>query len=215
MKGLFHPDSRLMRILITACNLVILNLLWILTSLPIVTMGASNSAMYAVIFQLLDDGSDSVILPYFRAFRANFRQSTLVWIPMALVTAILVIDALYIVNNDVSALLWIPFALVLLVLLAMTSYVFGLIPRFDNELRDILRNSLLIFLMNIFPSLSMILVQAIPLLFFFFLPSFFLRIGILWLGFGVSLFSYVNGSTMLRIFKKYLPKETETADRLN
>ena len=194
-----------MRVLITACNLVILNLLWILTSIPIVTMGASNSALYAVIFQFLDDGSDSVVIPYFKAFRANFKQSTMVWIPMALVIAILVIDAFYITGNDVSPLLWIPFGLVLLVLLALTSYVFGLIPRFENSLRDILRNSLLIFLMNIFPSIAIILVQAVPLLFFFILPSFFLRGGILWLGFGVSLFSYVNGATMLRIFKKYLP----------
>ena len=208
MKNLFHPDSPVMRFLTTLFNLIILNLLWLLTSLPVITVGASSSALFSVLFQYLDQGSDTVLKPYFKAFAVNFKQSTTVWIPILLVSAILSADALYLTNpaNQVSELLWIPFILLLLVLLCVTCYVFGLIARFENTLRDTLRNSVLLFLLNLFPSISIILVQALPLLVFFILPSVFIRGGILWLMLGVSAFAYINASTMLRIFKKHMDK---------
>ena len=89
MKTFFHPDSKAVRFLTVLCNLVILNFLWILTSLPVVTVGASNSAMFAVLFQYLDQGSDAVVKPYFKAFAANFKQSTQVWIHVMLVGVLL------------------------------------------------------------------------------------------------------------------------------
>ena len=209
MKSIFHPDSPVIRFLTTLCNLILLNLLWLLTSLPILTIGAANTALNAVLFQYLDQGSDAVFIPYFKAFASNFKKSTLVWIPMLLIGGILVLDALYITGNEVSGLLWIPFGLVLLVLLAVGTFVFGLLARFENSLRDTLRNSVLLFLLNLLPAISMLLVQAIPVLCFFIFPSIFLRGGILWLLLGVSLFAYINAATTLRIFKKYLPKELD------
>lgn len=214
MKTIFHPDSKVMRFLTILCNLVILNLLWILTSLPVVTVGASNSAMFAVLFQYLDQGSDAVVKPYFKAFSANWGQSTRVWIPMVLVGVLLFLDGWYLTGHagEVSRLMWIPFGLLLAALLATGSYIFGLIPRFRNTTRQLLRNSVLIFLMNPFSSVAIILVQILPLLFFLFWPSMFLRIGILWLMLGVSGFAYINAATMLRIFKKYLPDEEKTPE---
>ena len=209
MKSIFHPDSPVIRFLTTLCNLILLNLLWLLTSLPILTIGAANTALNAVLFQYLDQGSDAVFKPYFKAFASNFKQSTQVWIPMLLIGGILALDALYITGNEVSGLLWIPFGLVLLVLLAVGTFVFGLLARFENSLRDTLRNSVFLFLLNLLPAISMLLVQAIPVLCFFIFPSIFLRGGILWLLLGVSLFAYINAATMLRIFKKFMPKEPE------
>lgn len=207
MKSIFHPDSPVIRFLTTLCNLILLNLLWLLTSLPILTIGAANTALNAVLFQYLDQGSDAVFKPYFKAFASNFKQSTQVWIPMLLIGGILALDALYITGNEVSGLLWIPFGLVLLVLLAVGTFVFGLLARFENSLRDTLRNSVFLFLLNLLPAISMLLVQAIPVLCFFIFPSIFLRGGILWLLLGVSLFAYINAATMLRIFKKFTPTE--------
>lgn len=210
---IFKYDSPVMRVLTRLCNLIFLNVLWLLTAWPIVTIGAANAAMHAVLFQYLDEGSDAVFKPYFKAFAANFKQSTMAWIPMLLVSVILVVDALYLTNaaNEASWLLWIPFALVLTVLLTMTTYVFGLIARFENTLRDTLRNSFLLFLLNLLPSISMVLVTAVPLLVYLIFPDVFLRIGILWLMLGVSGFAYVNAATMLRVFKKHMPKENEDA----
>lgn len=211
MKSIFHPDSPVIRFLTTLCNLILLNLLWLLTSLPIITMGAANTALNAVLFQYLDQYSDVVFKPYFKAFASNFKQSTQVWIPTLLIGGILFLDAWYLTGHagEVSRLLWIPFGLVLLVLMAAITYSFALIARFENTLKGTLCNSVLLFLLNLIPSLCIILVQAIPVLCFFIFPSIFLRGGILWLLLGVSLFAYINTATMLRIFKKFMPKESD------
>ena len=81
MKGTFRFDSPVMQKLALLTNLMLLNLLWLICSLPVLTAGAATTAMDAVIFQYLDGGDDSVIKPFFKAFAANFRQSTLIGIP--------------------------------------------------------------------------------------------------------------------------------------
>ena len=149
-----------------------------------------------------------MIKPYFRSFFSNFKQSTIVWLPMLAVIALLLLDLYYLLTHpEGTAVLWVAFAVVLMVLLAMTTYVFGLIARFQNTLRDTMRNSLLLFFLNFIPSVSMVLVSALPLLVYLFLPQLFMRIGILWLMFGVSVFAYINAFTMLRVFKKHMPAE--------
>lgn len=216
MGNIFKYDSPFMTKLAMVFNLALLNLLWLITSLPIVTMGAANTAVYAVLFRHLTDEGDDIIKPYFKAFASNFKQSTCVWLPMLAVIVILVIDAYYVLTHpDVTWLLWIPFAVVLLVLLALTTYVFGLIARFENTLRDTMRNSFLLFMLNLIPSVSMVLVSAVPLLMYLFATELFFRIGLLWLLYGMSLFAYVNAYTMLRVFKRHMPKEEseETAGK--
>ena len=89
MHQLFDPDSWIMGILSEIADLMIVNVLWILTSIPIFTIGASTTALYAV---AKTPGSkryaSSVVKNYFSAFRRNFRSATLTFlillVPMAL-----------------------------------------------------------------------------------------------------------------------------------
>jgi len=212
MNWFFDMDKPLMRGLSTVTDLIILNFLTALCCLPIFTVGAAFSALYSVSVRIVRNEEGSIVKDYFRAFRSNFKKSTLIWIPMLLIGGILTLDALYITGNEVSGILWIPFFLLLAALLASGTYIFGILARFDTSLRNALRNSILLFFLNPLSSISMILVQAIPVLCFFIFPSIFLRGGILWLLLGVSLFAYINAATTLRIFKKYLPKELDKTD---
>lgn len=76
MNGLFAPDSRFMRYLNRLADLMILNLLFLLTSIPIFTIGASLTALYSVCFRLGTDREGSTFRDYFAAFKENFRQAT-------------------------------------------------------------------------------------------------------------------------------------------
>ena len=75
MNKIFNIESKFVQGLATAGNLIILNLLWILTSLPIITIGASTTAMYAVAFKYADDTDDAVLKPFFKAFVSNFKKA--------------------------------------------------------------------------------------------------------------------------------------------
>ena len=61
MNSLFNPESSTMRFLEKAANLMLLNLLWILCSLPIITIGASSTALYTMVFKLLNSENESII----------------------------------------------------------------------------------------------------------------------------------------------------------
>ena len=77
MKFAFNIESKLWKFFDCAGDLVVLNLLFILTSLPVVTIGASVTAMDAVLFRMKEKQMDDVRTEYLRAFRSNFKNSTL------------------------------------------------------------------------------------------------------------------------------------------
>ena len=79
MDQFFHSDGRIMQALSTLADLVMLNLLTILCSLPVFTLGAAVTALYDAIGRT-QQGDGSSCSGYFRAFRAHFRQSTLLWL---------------------------------------------------------------------------------------------------------------------------------------
>ena len=79
MGNIFRLESPVMKILTLAANLVCLNILWLLCSLPIVTAGASTAAMYYVVFQYINDQDDAVLKPFLKAFKENFRTATPDW----------------------------------------------------------------------------------------------------------------------------------------
>ena len=80
MHALFSPDSKFMTVMSRVGDLVILNLLVLLTSIPIFTIGASVTALYTVCFRFGTDREQPVFRSYFRAFRDNFKQATQIWL---------------------------------------------------------------------------------------------------------------------------------------
>lgn len=92
MKKLLGPDSRLVRYGTTLTSLIELNLLWLLCCLPVVTAGAATTAVYYTMYRILTGEDDAVLRPYFRAFRQNFKQATLLWLPLLVIAAVLGLD---------------------------------------------------------------------------------------------------------------------------
>lgn len=211
MNKLFHPDSKFMQTLTLVGNLILLNFLWLITSLPVVTIGAATTAMYSVTLKYADNSEEAVLKPYFQAFLCNFKQSTLLWIPVCIVTVILGVDAYYLISraNTVTWALWIPFFVVLAVLTVIITYVFPLIARFETTLRDALRNSLLMFLLHLLKSIGMAGLNLLPWATMLILPKIFAQTSIFWLMFGASAIAYFNSKVLLKIFQRYQPEETE------
>ena len=100
MKSLFSLDSPFGQKLTLLSNLVLLNLLWILCSIPIVTMGAATAAMYHVIFLYITNQDDAVIKPFFKAFAGSLKQATAVWLLHLLCGGMLVAEAFYLAGGN-------------------------------------------------------------------------------------------------------------------
>ncbi len=72
----FSYESKFSQILIKLSYSCWLNLLWMICSLPIFTIGASTTALYAVTLKIADDSETNVTKQFFDSFRKNFAQAT-------------------------------------------------------------------------------------------------------------------------------------------
>lgn len=144
MKSIFNPDSPVMRWLGKIADLMILNIIYLISCVPIITIGAANAALYDVTGRLLKDDA-LVWRHYWQAFRSNFKQATIIWLILLPILA-----ALY----GCAVLYWsfeLPNEALCLFLLgiaaaawfAVFSWVSPLQSRFENTVGQTLHNALL------------------------------------------------------------------------
>ena len=159
MKNIFSPDSLLIKALTLLCDLMFLNLLFLICSVPIFTIGASTTALYAVLFKRLRGKDLKIGKTYFAEFKANFKQATLFWIPYFLIVAFLVAD-IYISHNilpEEYRFMQYPVSIALFILLWATVLVFPQMALFKSPTRQIIKNSAILGLVN-FPIIGMVFV---------------------------------------------------------
>ena len=81
LQKLFRIDGPLVRGLTLITNLILLNTLFIITSIPLVTMGASVTSLNTMLHRILKDDDSDIVYHYFRIFKSNFKQyKVLEWI---------------------------------------------------------------------------------------------------------------------------------------
>ena len=89
MLGFFNEDNFLYIFLMKVWDIVLMNLLFILCCIPIVTIGPSFSAMYTCTLKMRKGNHIGTLKTFFRAFKQNFKQSFIVWIGTLVVSFIL------------------------------------------------------------------------------------------------------------------------------
>ena len=80
MERLFNVDSKLFLFINKIVDLVILNLLFLITSLPIITIGASLKALCETALRLMNNTESYIVRNYFTAWKNAFKRSTVLWI---------------------------------------------------------------------------------------------------------------------------------------
>jgi uncharacterized membrane protein YesL len=147
-KNLVNPDSPIMSFLGHLADVMLLNILWLLTSLPIVTIGASTTALYYCTLAFAEDRSPRLIETYFRQFRSNLKQGTITGIILLLAGSVLAVDGyvLYHLKNQAAVwvLLYAVWILMMIVFCMIVIYIFPLMARFENTIPMMIRNSLVL-----------------------------------------------------------------------
>lgn len=78
-------DGKILTALTRIFDVIVATVLFLLCCLPVFTVGASAAAMYDVMLCIAGDGCSGVTRRFFGAFRDNFKQATLLWLPIALI----------------------------------------------------------------------------------------------------------------------------------
>ena len=174
---------------------MLLNLCWILGSLPIVTIGAANTAMYTVMGRRLREEGSGTIVPFFKAWWSNLKVATLFWVPQVFVTCSLGL----LIFMNVPWILRLLAAVLLLLANLMFSTVYPQIARFRNRPFAYLRNGLILVVLKLGRLLLNLILFLSPVLFFLLYPVDFLQLGVVWILFGFSLLFYLSAKIMRNV----------------
>lgn len=210
MGKFFDMDSPVMRVLNRVGDLMIMNFLMIFCCIPVITAGAAFTAMHYVLLKIVRGQEGYLIKGFFKSFKENFKQATLIWLMMLVVIAVYVGDSLIF---NYSALtfpkpLVIAVVAVAVLLAMMAVYVFPLQARFENSVKNTLKNAMILAFANLPKTLLMMVCYILPLVIGYF-SSYALLFVFL---FGISAPAYGAAWIYSGIFKKLEPETEEVSD---
>lgn len=139
---------------------VILNVMFVLTSLPVITIGASLTALYRISLRRQRGESNYAAKEYFRAFREEWRQSTRIWLIAFFVGILLGFDIFYMKN--LGRVYAIAIGIVVVICSFIFSYAFPLQARFQNTIKNTLKNALVLSVTYLPYTLLIVALNSIP-----------------------------------------------------
>lgn len=189
-------------------DMIILSILWLLCCIPVVTIGASTSALYYTTLKFArGDGAVKTVRTFFQGFRIHFLRSMLALPLAAVILAIAIADflALY------SGLLPMPadwfkyiFAIPIPVALMLVSYVFPLIAFYKDGVLTSFANAFRLVFKNIFVALLVTVINWLPVAWFFLNLESFLQFIVILTLLGPGAIGYINGILLHNVLKKHM-----------
>lgn len=205
----FSMDSPLMQALNKMADLLWLNLLTLICCVPIITVGASLTAMHYMALKIVRDEDTYITKGFFKSFISNFRQGTAIWLIQVIVTCLIGGD-IYIVHFTGTefpyAFQVFIFVMALLVLLT-TAYLYPLLAKFDNTVFKTIKNSLILGIAQFPKAVLMIVMSIAPIVLAVAAPALIPIV----LMFGVSVPAYFSA----KLYNKYFLKLEDAVTEAN
>lgn len=199
-------DSRFSRVLNRLTELILLNFIFILTCLPILTIGASVTALYSTALKMARNEEGYIFQGYFKDFAANFKQATAFWlIELLLYFQLHVLTVAAAVNGGYMIQIYTVITWVLGILYSMYFlFVFPLTATFQNTFFRIAKNAFVMIISHLPWVLAAYLIVAIPLAVSFGINTKILQFAMLfWILIGFALVTFLSSFCLNRIFKRY------------
>lgn len=207
---IFGIDTPFFRLMSMIGDLMLLNLMWIVFSLPVITIGASTTALLYTGMKLARGRDGYVVSNFWKSFKLNLKQSTVIWLLLLLFGGALGYAGWFWMNREsgisrILAVLAIGLAILYLIELM---FVFAVQAKFTNTIMNTMKNALVMGIQN-FP-ITILCIVGVGLLaglnYTFFVAN------ILTLVIGVGALGWVLGMLYNLAFRKYLPKEEKRKD---
>ncbi len=197
-----HP---VIRILNRFADLLILNFIFVFSCLPVLTVGAAWTALYSVTLRMMRGEEPYIIRSYFKAMKDNMRQATLLWLFVLFMGIVLWLD--FQSGTRDKTVTRILLGIVCIFGVIINIYAFPLMARFENTIKNILSNALLVEIQHFPVTLAVLAITVLPPVITF-LSNTLTYYGIPFWGFlGFSLTAYANSWFFHRIFEQYEIKD--------
>lgn len=159
---LFSTEGAFYKFMMQLMDLLVLNFMWILCSLPIITIGASTTAACTVTMKMAKDEEGYIARQFLKAFKSNWKQATGIWLIMLAIGYALYLDTqiLKVSENPSFLVIFMTLGLAVIFITSFT-YVFALTARYENTIRNIFLNSIKITFRYLGRTLAMLFSLAI------------------------------------------------------
>lgn len=210
MGKLFNLDSPLWRFVSKVGDLIALNFMFIITSIPIITIGASTTALYSTTLKVAKKEEVHIIKGFIKEFKENFKQGTIIWLIMLLFGVVLFLDfrminilpaKLYTFMNVMLVAITILYVLIL-------TYIFAYISRFKASVKLAFKNSLAMSILNLQYTIFIIVFNIGICSIILWNPATLIWGLCIWLLIGFSFTALINSFIFTIVFSKYEVKES-------
>ena len=214
MGSLFNYDSPFLSGLGKLADLIILNLLTLLFCIPIVTVGASLTAAHYTALKLRR-GEGYVIKNFWKSFKENFVQSTIIWLMLVFLIVIGILDYWYVsasASGFISTLVCCILMGMLIFLIMTSLWIYPVQSKFVNNIRTTIKNAFYLSIKYLPRTFAMLVVSLIPIVLA--LLSYQLYIVIFLLGFSGPIYvcAILYDKKFQEIEDTILEKQRETAE---
>lgn len=216
MNNLFNPDNRFFVFMGRVADLMMLNFICILCCLPIVTAGASITAMYYVTLKMARNDESYIIRGFFHSFRQNLKQGIVIHLIMLIVGILLLFDLYFARFMQSESKLYTALAIIfmigLILYMMILTYVYPVLSKFYNSIKNTFRNAFLMSIRHFPYTLLLLAISIVPLVLMIFVTPAFPIILFLYLIIGFAFISLAQSMIFVKIFDKYIPEAEETVE---
>ena len=175
MNGLFSYDGPLYKMCLFIYETFMLNLLWFIGSIPLITIGASTTALYSVYNKKINGQGYKICNDFFKAYKKNIRQASI----LGIIITIILCMGLYNMTRISSfngGHLWLYYMHIFIIfqILLISNYIFPLIDRVNMSITDIIMNAVILAYKNIIISSINVIILVLLIIVVLFKPVFIL-----------------------------------------
>ena len=204
----FNQENRFMAFMYKMSDLFLLNILWIVTSIPVITIGASTAALYTVVMKMRKNEESYITRSYFKAFRENFGQGTLLWLIVMAAGLLIYLDlyATAIGRMQGKGFLSILFLIAAALYVLITVWIFPVLARYAAPIPRLVRIAVYLSLRHIGYTLLILAITWIPFIivasYLYFLPVLIII--------SVSGSAYLCAYFFQKVYARYVPADQNT-----
>ena len=203
MRDFFNIESPFMQLLTRVGDLIIVNALYLVCCVPIVTIGAATAALHKVAQAIVYDTDNGIVKTFFRAFRDNFKQATALWLMILVFAVSMLCNYLILVGFAAGTLATVLKALLVVfsgLVLVLAVYMFPLMARYQNTLHQLATNALILAVVKLPRTLGLMILWALPVVIAVISMQTFLQTLVFWLTVGFGFVGYMSGVLLKPVF---------------
>lgn len=160
--NLFQYDSPVLMLIGKAADFIVLNILWMICCIPVVTIGAATTAKYTIAMRIVRNEDSGVIKPFFQSFKENFKQAAIIWCILMAAIAVCAMDWYWIreKGNDISHYYVVAVLVVSIIILCICMSVFPFIARFTVTTKEAVKAAVILSVLKFYKFVPIALLEA-------------------------------------------------------